>query len=50
MLKIGQNRGKIANYSPNAQQRSASLVPNIGEVQQKSEPSERGAPCTVRLR
>ena len=23
MLKIGQNWGKIANYSPNAQQRSA---------------------------
>ena len=26
MLKIGQNRGKIANYPPNAQQRSASLL------------------------
>ena len=26
MLKIGQNLGKIANYTPNAQQRSASLV------------------------
>ena len=25
MLKIGQNWGKIANYSPNAQQRSALL-------------------------
>ena len=27
MLKIGQNWGKIANYPPNAQQRSASLCP-----------------------
>ena len=26
MLKIGQNWGKIANYSPNAQQRSAPLI------------------------
>ena len=25
MLKIGQNWGKIANYPPNAQQRSAPL-------------------------
>ena len=25
MLKIGQNRGKIANYPPNAQQRFAPL-------------------------
>ena len=27
MLKIGQNYGKIANYPPNAQQRSAPLLP-----------------------
>ena len=26
MLKIGQNWGKIANYSPNAQQKSAPLA------------------------
>ena len=26
MLKIGQNWGKIANYPPNAQQRSAPLT------------------------
>ena len=26
MLKIGQNWGKIANYPPNAQQRSAPLA------------------------
>ena len=26
MLKIGQNWGKIANYPPNAQQRSAPLI------------------------
>ena len=26
MLKIGQNWGKIANYPPNAQQRSAPLL------------------------
>ena len=29
MLKIGQNWGKIANYPPNAQQRSAPLVTGI---------------------
>ena len=27
MLKIGQNQGKIANYPPKAQQRSAPLLP-----------------------
>ena len=26
MLEIGQNWGKIANYPPNAQQRSAPLI------------------------
>ena len=29
MLKIGQNWGKIANYPPNAQQKSALLHPNL---------------------
>ena len=29
MLKIGQNRGKIANYPPNAQQRFAPLSSTI---------------------
>ena len=29
MLKIGQNWGKIANYLPKAQQRSAPLVTGV---------------------
>ena len=29
MLKIGQNWGKIVNYLPNAQQRSAALASSI---------------------
>ena len=29
MLKLGQNWGKIANYSPNAQQRFALLIGGI---------------------
>ena len=29
MLKIGQNWGKVANYPPNAQQRSAPLFVTI---------------------
>ena len=29
MLKIGKNWGKIANYPPNAQQRSAPLVATV---------------------
>ena len=32
MLKIGQNWGKIANYPPNAQQRSAPLLTAITDV------------------
>ena len=32
MLKIGQNWGKIANYPPNAQQRSAPLLAAITDV------------------
>ena len=29
MLTIGHNRGKIANYPPNAQQKSAALASSI---------------------
>ena len=32
MLKIGQNWGKIANYTPNAQQRLAPLETQIRNV------------------
>ena len=32
MLKIGQNWGKIANYSPNAQQRFAPLIPEYTKL------------------